>query len=161
MDIVILMDQNNGLKIPNSSILEKKVYKIPIAYLSTGSDSMEKKFVNVKKLDDKGEISIKQVEPDIYKQDDAYFYMDPNDFSSEDVLVDTASNESLGLSQAQTAKVNGVYCVNQGIATFRYIDIVYQDNEYSIVNADVDYSIAWYDRIVLNHSMVKENQIIK
>lgn len=161
MDIVILMDQNNGLKIPNSSILEKKVYKIPIAYLSTGSDSMEKKFVNVKKLDDKGEISIKQVEPDIYKQDDAYFYMDPNDFASEDVLVDTASNESLGLSQAQTAKVNGVYCVNQGIATFRYIDIVYQDNEYSIVNADVDYSIAWYDRIVLNHSMVKENQIIK
>lgn len=161
IDIVILMEQNNGLKIPNSSILEKNIYKIPISYLSTGSNSMEKKYVNIKKLDAKGEVTIKQIEPTIYKQDGEYFYIDPNDFTTEDVLVDTESNESIGLSQAQTAKVNGVYCVNQGIATFRYIDILYQDNEYTIIKSDVDYSIAWYDRIVLNHSMVKENQIIK
>lgn len=161
IDIVILMDQNNGLKIPNSSILEKNIYKIPISYLSTGSDSMEKKYVNIKKLDAKGEVTIKQIEPTIYKQDEEYFYIDPNDFKAEDVLVDTASDESIGLSQAQTAKVNGVYCVNQGIATFRYIDILYQDNEYTIIKSNVDYSIAWYDRIVLNHSLVKENQIIK
>lgn len=161
IDIVILMEQNNGLKIPNSSILEKNIYKIPVSYLSTGSNSMEKKYVNIKKLDAKGEVTIKQIEPTIYKQDEEYFYIDPNDFTTEDVLVDTESNESIGLSQAQTAKVNGVYCVNQGIATFRYIDILYQDNEYTIIKSDVDYSIAWYDRIVLNHSMVKENQIIK
>lgn len=161
IDIVILMEQNNGLKIPNSSILEKNIYKIPISYLSTGSNSMEKKYVNIKKLDAKGEVTIKQIEPTIYKQDGEYFYIDPNDFTPEDVLVDTESNESIGLSQAQTAKVNGVYCVNQGIATFRYIDILYHDNEYTIIKSDVDYSIAWYDRIVLNHSMVKENQIIK
>lgn len=161
IDIVILMEQNNGLKIPNSSILEKNIYKIPISYLSTGSNSMEKKYVNIKKLDAKGEVTIKQIEPTIYKQDGEYFYIDPNDFTTEDVLVDTESNESIGLSQAQTSKVNGVYCVNQGIATFRYIDILYQDNEYTIIKSDVDYSIAWYDRIVLNHSMVKENQIIK
>lgn len=122
---------------------------------------MEKKYVNIKKLDAKGEVTIKQIEPTIYKQDEEYFYIDPNDFKAEDVLVDTASDESIGLSQAQTAKVNGVYCVNQGIATFRYIDILYQDNEYTIIKSNVDYSIAWYDRIVLNHSLVKENQIIK
>lgn len=161
IDIVILMDQNNGLKIPNSSITKKKVYKIPVEYLSKGSDSMEERFINVKKLDEKGEVTIKQVSPTIYMTDDDFLYMDPNDFSVEDVLVNTDNNSTLALSQANTTKLEGVFCVNQGVADFRYIDVLYQDDEYTIVKSDVDYSIAWYDRIVLNQSMVKENQIIK
>lgn len=161
IDIVIMMDQNNGLKIPNSSITEKKVYKIPITYLSNGSDSAESKFLNIKKLDENGEVTIKQIEPDTYKVDDEFCYVDPNDFKIDDVLINTNSNETLALSKADTTKVKGVYCVNQGIASFRYIDIRYQDDAYTIVNADVDYSIAWYDRIILNQDMVTENQIIK
>ncbi len=161
IDIVILMDQNNGLKIPNTSITEKTVYKIPVSYLAKGSDSAETQFLNVKKLDDKGEVTIKQVQAAIYKSDDKFCYVDPNDFSSEDVLVNTDSEETLSLSQADTSKLQGVFCVNQGVADFRYIDILYQDDEYTIVKTDVDYSIAWYDRIVLNQSMVEENQIIK
>lgn len=161
IDIVILMDQNNGLKIPNTSITQKKVYKIPVEYLSNGSDSADSSFLNVKKLDEKGEVTIKQVEPDIYKIDEEFCYVDPNDFAKEDVLVNTNNNETLALSTAATSEIDGVFCVNQGIAAFRYIDIRYQDDEYTIVNADVDYSIAWYDRIVLNQSLVKENQIIK
>lgn len=161
IDIVILMDQNNGLKIPNTSITEKTVYKIPVSYLSKGSDSTEKQFLNIKKLDDKGEVTIKQVQAAIYKSDDKFCYVDPNDFSAEDILVNTDSDETLALSQADTSKLQGVFCVNQGVAAFRYIDILYQDDEYTIVKTDVDYSIAWYDRIVLNQSMVEENQIIK
>lgn len=161
IDVVILMDQNNGLKIPNTAITAKKVYRIPREYLSKGSDSMEEKFLNIKKLDDKGEVTIKQIAPTIYKTDDTYCFVDPNDFSKEDVLVCTQTNETLSLTQAETVKLDGVYCVNQGIATFRYIDILYQDDEYTIIKSDIDYSIAWYDRIVLNHAMVKENQIIK
>lgn len=161
IDIVILMDQNNGLKIPNTSITEKTVYKIPVSYLSKGSDSTEKQFLNIKKLDDKGEVTIKQVQVAIYKSDDKFCYVDPNDFSAEDILVNTDSDETLALSQADTSKLQGVFCVNQGVAAFRYIDILYQDDEYTIVKTDVDYSIAWYDRIVLNQSMVEENQIIK
>ena len=65
------------------------------------------------------------------------------------------------MAQAETSELKGVFCVNQGVAAFRYIDILYQDDEYTIVNTDIDYSIAWYDRIVLNQSMVEENQIIK
>ncbi len=161
IDIVILMDQNNGLKIPNTSITEKTVYKIPVGYLSKGSDSAETQFLNVKKLDDKGEVTIKQEQAAIYKSDEKFCYVDPNDFSAEDVLVNTDSEETLALSQVDTSKLQGVFCVNQGVADFRYIDILYQDDEYTIVKTDVDYSIAWYDRIVLNQSMVEENQIIK
>lgn len=161
IDIVILMDQKNGLKIPNSSITEKDIYKIPEEFLSKGSDSVDEDFLNVKQLDEQGEVTIKQVKPVIYKTEEGICYVDPNNFSDTDVIVNTENNETLALSQAMRDKLQGVFCVNQGTAAFRYIDIVYQDDEYTIVRANVDYSIAWYDRIVLNQSMVEENQIIK
>jgi len=161
IDVVIIMDQNNGLKIPNTSITQKSVYKIPVDYLSQGSDSTSKTLLNIKALDDKGEVTIKQISPDIYKTDDDYCYVDPNDFTLNDVLVDSESNNTLPLNTAEKADLQGVYCVNQGIATFRYIEILYQDDEYTIIKPDVSYSIAWYDRIILDQSLVKENQIIK
>lgn len=161
IDITILRDQNNGLKIPNTSITKKEVYKIPLSYLSTGSDSMENNLLNIKILDEKGEVTIKQITPDIYKTDDKYCYVDPHDFKKDDVIINTKNEETLALSQANRAEIEGVFCVNQGTAAFRYIEIHYQDDEYTIVNANVPYSIAWYDRIVLNQSFVKENQIIK
>lgn len=161
IDIVIMMDQNNGLKIPNTSITKKEVYKIPVSYLSNGSDSQEKEFFNVKILNDKGEVSVKQIKPTIYKTDDKYAYADPNDFSTDTVLVNTTTNDTFPLSKAKKKKLDGVFCVNQGVAAFRYIEILFQDDEYTIVKDNVNYSIAWYDRIVLNHSLVSENQIIK
>lgn len=161
IDIVIIQDQNNGLKIPNTSITKKSVYKIPIDYLSQGSDSTSNNLLNIKVLDDKGEVTLKQVSPDIYKTDDEYCYVDPNDFGQNDVLVNTQNNDTLALNTAEKAELQGVFCVNQGIATFRYIDVLYQDDEYTIVKPDVPYSIAWYDRIILDQSLVKENQIIK
>ena len=161
IDVVIIMEQNNGLKIPNTSITKKKVYKVPIEYLSNGSDSTEKIYFNVKQLDEKGDVSIKQKKANIYKKDDKFCYVDPNDFASDAVLVDINSNSTLSLSDSKTDEIAGVYCVNQGVATFRYIDIQYEDDEYTIINDNVPYSIAWYDRIVLNQSFVKENQIIK
>ena len=161
IDIVIFMEQNNGLKIPNTSITQKEVYKIPVSFLSNGSNSSSKEFFNIKILDDKGEVSVKQINPDIYITDDKYCYVDPNDFSASDVIINTDTNDTLALASADTTKIDGVYCVNQGVASFRYIDILFQDDEYTIVKADVSYSIAWYDRIVLNQSTVTENQIIK
>lgn len=161
IDIVIIQDQNNGLKIPNTSITKKSVYKIPIDYLSQGSDSTSDNLLNIKVLDDKGEVTLKQVSPDIYKTDDEYCYVDPNDFGENDVLVNTQNNDTLALNTAEKAELQGVFCVNQGIATFRYIDVLYQDDEYTIVKPEVPYSIAWYDRIILDQSLVKENQIIK
>lgn len=161
IDIVIIMDQNDGLKLPNSAITEKSVFKVPIEYLSNGSDSMDKRFLNVKVLDEKGEVSIKQISANIYKTTDKDVYIDPNDFASDATLVNINSNETLPLASATKEDLKGVYCVNQGVATFRYIEILYQDDEYTIVSDNVPYSIALYDRIILNHAMVKENQIIK
>ena len=140
IDIIILMEQNNGLKIPNSSITKKKVYKIPVDYLSNGSDSTEKIYINVRQLDEKGEISLKQIRANLFKKDDDYIYIDPNDYPSDAVIVNINNNETIALSSAPTEEIEGVYCVNQGVAAFRYIDILYQDDEYTIVNDNVPYS---------------------
>ena len=172
IDIVILMEQNNGLKIPNTSITSKKVYKIPIEYLAAGSNSSDSNHFNVQSLDDKGNITIKQINSNIYLTDDKYCYADPNDFMGNEVLIASetvdekdiskvASNKKFSLADAGKDEIQGVYCVNQGVAAFRYIDIIYQDDEYTIVKENVPYSIAWYDRIVLNQTFVTENQIIK
>lgn len=161
IDIVIIMDQNNGLKIPNTSITEKKVYKLPLDMLCKGSDSLDDQYVNIKTMDEKGEITLKQMQPTIYKKDDAFAYVDPNDFTKDAVLTNEDDSKTISASQLKTDKIKGVFCVNQGTAAFRYIDMLYQDDEYTIVRDNVDYSIAWYDRIVLNQSMVSENQIIK
>ncbi len=161
IDITIFMEQNNGLKIPNTSITKKKIYKIPASFLSNGSDSPERIFFNIKKLDDKGEPTIKQIKPDIYKTEEEFCYVDPNDFSDDDVIVNTETNETIQISALDTTDIEGVYCVNQGVTAFRYIDILFQDDEYTIVKSDTPYSISWYDRIILNQSTVTENQIIK
>ena len=102
IDIVILMDQNKGLKIPNISIAKKNVYKIPTAYLSNGSDSTQKIYFNVKALDKKGEITIKQVKSDIYKSDEEFCYVNPDIFKPDDVLVNIGNNETFALANAPT-----------------------------------------------------------
>ena len=84
-----------------------------------------------------------------------------NEYLEDEVIVNVETNDNLSLSTASKEELNGVYCVNQGIADFRYIEIKYQDDEYTIVNDNVPYSISWYDRIILNQALVKENQIIK
>ncbi|MBR1599052.1 MAG: hypothetical protein IJ661_09105 [Lachnospiraceae bacterium] len=172
IDVVIIMEQNNGLKIPNTSITTKKVYKIPIEYLSAGSNTSDSNHFNVETLDEKGNVTTKQINSNIYLTDEKYCYADPNDFTGSEVLLasetvkedeipNVTSNKTFSLADAAKEEIQGVYCVNQGVAAFRYIEIIYQDDEYTIVKENVPYSIAWYDRIVLNQSFVTENQIIK
>ena len=161
IDVVIIMDQNNGLKIPNTAITKKEAYRIPITYLTNGSDSLEMKYLNIKTLDKNGEVTIEQKSPDILKKDEKYIYIDPNDYSADTVIYNANTNDSLQLSSAAKEELQGVYCVNQGIAKFRYIEVKYQDDEYCIAAIDIPYSIARYDRIILNQSFVSENQIIK
>lgn len=161
IDVVIFMEQNSGLKIPNTSITKKTVYQIPKTWFSKGSDTTKETMLNRKVLDEKGEPSIEQIDPEILKRDDTYYYVNPDSLTPSDVLLNIDTNETMMVSSFPTLELDGVYCVNKGITVFRNIEIKFQDDEYTIVSADVPYSIAWYDRIILNQEMVEENQIIK
>ena len=59
-----------------------------------------------------------------------------------------------------TEMLEGVYCINQGYAVFRRVEIIDQNEEYAIVAKDTDYGLVRYDHIVKDASKVKEEDIL-
>ena len=62
---------------------------------------------------------------------------------------------------SDTAVLKGVYNINKGYAVFKQIDILYQNEEYTVVRTGTSYGIALYDHIALDGSKVKENELVK
>lgn len=158
--IEIVMTQQEGLTIPNSAIVEKQVLRIPIDYLTTGSNSNQMIYFNVRILDEEGNLSVMQVAPGIYDKDDAYCYVNPNDFAPDAVLVKNDSDQTLPLTDVGRENRTGVYNANRGTASFRPVEILASDGDFSIISENTNYGIALYDRIVLDSSAVEEGQII-
>ena len=61
----------------------------------------------------------------------------------------------------QTASLQGVYNINKGYAVFRKVEILFQNEEYTIVNTGTSYGLSLYDHIALDASAIKENQIVQ
>lgn len=162
LNIEIVMDKDEGLAIPNTSILEKSVIKLPREYLVEGNnESSSSVFVNVRTLDEEGNLSVELVEPDIIDSDEEYVYINPNTFAENAVLIRNNSDETLPISQASRVNMKGVYNINRGIAAFVKITILNSDEEFTIVKAGDKYSLAQYDRIILDASMAEEGTLIR
>ena len=52
----------------------------------------------------------------------------------------------------------GVYNKNKGYADFKQIQILYQNEEYSIIRSNTEYGLIEYDYIVLDAETVDENE---
>lgn len=50
--------------------------------------------------------------------------------------------------------------MNKGYADFKQINILYQNDEYAIVNSNTRYGLSVYDYIVLDASSVSDDQFI-
>ena len=61
---------------------------------------------------------------------------------------------------SKRATLTGVYNVNNGFADFRQINILSQNDEYSIVSSNTRYGLNVYDYIALNADSVHEDQFI-
>ncbi len=153
LSISLNLSNNSGLKIPNSAITEKTFFVIPISYFMSGNDSDDAGLAVVQK-DQSTEI----VYPIIFYSDDQYYYVDSTYISEGDVIQIPDSDETYEITE--TADLQGVYCVNKGYAVFRRISIIYQNEDYAIVESNTTYGLSLYDRIVLQGDNVEENQII-
>ena len=107
-----------------------------------------------------GNISSEFVETDAYSYDETegVYYMDTSVLKAGDVLYKTDSQDTYTVSKRAT--LIGVYNVNKGYADFKQINILYQNDEYSIVRANTTYGLNVYDYIVLDGSAVSDDQII-
>lgn len=158
--IEIVMTKQEGLNIPNSSIIEKQVLEVPIDYLTSGSNSTQNIYFNVRILDENGNLSITQVAPDIYYKDESFCYVDPNDFDVNAILVKNNSDSTMAVSEMGRTSLKGVYNINKGIAAFQPIEILASDSDFTIISDKAPYSCALYDRIILDASTIEEGQII-
>lgn len=159
VSIEIVKEEDTGLKVPVSALVNKDIYKIPISYLSAGGNQSGYNRINVQVRDNEsGEITIKQITPTIYKTDEEYCYVDPLAFSDTDVLLDINTNQTIAVSLLEINKLTGVYLANRGTAEFRMVTVIKTVDEFALVNNDEELKV--YDNIVLDSSKVKENQII-
>ena len=59
-----------------------------------------------------------------------------------------------------TTTIKGVYNINMGYAVFKAVIILNQNDEYCIVQSGTRYGLAQYDHIVLDSSLVNEDDIV-
>ncbi|MCR5467887.1 MAG: hypothetical protein K6F37_02910, partial [Lachnospiraceae bacterium] len=157
INIEIVLDEEKGLKIPNSSILKKDFYTIPKEYFTEGGDSSDLGLL-VQAVDDSGKTETQFITPTIYYEKDEKYYVDGEDITKGDVIVLPNSGTTYTVSEIDQLK--GVYNINKGYAVFKQIDIIYQNTEYTIIKSGTDYGVSLYDHIALDSSTIVENAIV-
>lgn len=155
-NIELVLDSQSGLKIPNSAITKKEFFTIPKKYFTEGKDSSSPCLM--KKASDKDN-SISVITPTIFFSTDDYYYIDDEDVSKGDTIVLSDSSETYTIG-TDTDELTGVYNINKGYAVFKQINILSQNDDYTIVETGTTYGVALYDHIALDGSSIVENQTI-
>ncbi len=160
VDIQIVFEEAEGLKIPTSALIKKTFYQVPIQYLVT-DDRTDKKGFYVEDTDSDGNKIADFRTNDIYYQDSDYFYISLDDFELGDYIGKVNDDENDRLFRiGATQELDGVYSANRGYTQFSIVKVLHQNADYCIVQRNLDYSISLYDNIILDSSTVTENQII-
>lgn len=159
IDIELLLNDETGLKIPNTSIVEKEFFLVPEDYLTqnvTGNNYIVLK----ETYSEDGNILSEAVEVSIYNYDSETkeYYVSKDALSLGTRLIKTNSQEKYTISKQ--ASLIGVYNINKGYADFRRITLLYQNDEYSIVNSNTKYGLNVYDNIVLDARAVMDEQLL-
>lgn len=157
LEIEIILDDDTGLKIPNSAIVEKEFYLIPKEYVTKGGNSAQDGFMR-ETYDENGNVSTEFIEAVIYSESDTDYYVDTSVLRPGDYICMPDSTEKYPVSKVGT--LVGVYNINKGFADFKEITVLYSNDEYSIVKSNTRYGLTEYDYIVLDAESIDENDFV-
>lgn len=157
LDIELLVNDEEGLKIPTSAITEKDFYVVPLDYVTHGGDSNKEGFI-VEKYNEKQEATTEFTPTTLYYSDDKVCYVDTSCFNVGDSIIKPDSTDRYQVGEKKS--LVGVYNINKGFAAFKQIDILYKNEEYCIIKSGTDYGLALYDHIALDSGTIKEDDII-
>lgn len=159
VDVELIVEDETGLKIPVSSIVQKEFFLIPEEYVVLSGNSGRGSVIRQCFLED-GSISSESLEIDLYNFDDETkeYYLDSSILNVGDILYKLDSQETFTVSRRAT--LIGVYNMNKGYADFKQINILYQNEEYAIVKSNTKYGLNVYDYIALNADNVRDDQFI-
>lgn len=156
LNVELIMEDESGLKIPKSAVIDKPFYTIPQEYLTT-SGNQSSQGVMIKD----GNSAVYQPVDIYYTSPDGEVYLNPGAFDKDTMLVrpgESGSPETYMLRNQKTLK--GVYCINQGYAVFKQITILCENDDYYIVEEGTSYGLSNYDHIVQDEKTVSENEVV-
>lgn len=154
LNVELILEDESGLKIPKTSVVEKNFFAVPAEYITQGGNSAATGVMR-----QTSQNNAEFLELDIYGQtEEDLVYLNPNDFEKGDILVKPDSAETFSLNE--TVPVQGVYNINKGYTVFRKVDILGESDEYYIVAEGISYGLSNYDHIVLDGSLTSEEEII-
>ena len=156
IDIELITEEERGLKIPNSAIVEKEFFIVPKTYITRGGVNNSQGVLR-ETITEEG-TSTEFVEAIVYHETEEEYYLDDMMLRIGDTLIMPDSTEKYRLSKRGT--LTGVYNINKGYADFKQINILYQNEEYAIVRSNTQYGLTVYDYIALDARMVHENELI-
>lgn len=157
IDIELLLEEEKGLKIPNSAIVKKEFFIVPKAYVTRGGANGGDG-VLLETYTDEGTATTQFVETEIYEETETDYYLDNTVLRSGNYLVMPETGEKFAIGR--TGSLEGVYNINKGYADFKQISVLYQNEEYSVVKSNTMYGLNVYDYIVLDAQTVNDNEFI-
>lgn len=153
LNVELILEDESGLKIPRSSVVEEKFYVIPEDYITTGGNSSSEG-VMVRQDND----SVEFTSVDIYDSSDGEVCISRDNISEGALLVKPESNETYTVGNTKSLK--GVYNINRGYAVFKKVSILCENDEYYIVQEGEAYGLYNYDHIVQNGSSVDPEEVV-
>lgn len=157
VDIELILEDETGLKIPNSSIVEKEFFIVPKGYVTKGGNSNSYGVLK-ETYTEEGTATTEFIEATIYNETEEEYYLDGAALRIGDYIVMPETSEKYALSKR--GSLIGVYNINKGYADFKQVDILYNNDEYSIVQSNTAYGLNVYDYIVLDATAVNEDELI-
>ena len=157
LEIELITNAEKGLKIPVTSVVSKDFFLVPKDFAVTDDASSTLGFIRQTEGKN-GTSGTEFVDATIYASDDDNYYLDMTEFSEGDVLIKENSTQTFTLSDK--GQLNGVYSINRGYTVFRRVEIIDQNEEYCIVRTGTSYGLSLYDKIVLDSSTVREDEIL-
>lgn len=160
VDIELLLHEETGLKIPNTSIANREFFLIPQEYISIVGDNSDIGVIMREAYKEDGTITTDYTEVELYNYDEESkeYYIDNSMLNIGENLLRENSQEKFTVSRK--GSLIGVYYMNKGYADFRQIQILYQNDEYAIVKSNTQYGLNVYDYVVLNAESVSDEQFI-
>lgn len=147
LEIELITDTENGLKVPLSAIANKEFFLVPQEYVTKGGNSGQDGVLREVAGED-GTLTTEFVPTQIYQETDVDYYLDNSALRVGDHLVKPDSTEDYTVSR--TATLIGVYNINKGYADFKEIQILMQNDEYAIIKSNTVYGLSAYDNIILD-----------
>ena len=163
LEIELILNRAKGLKIPVSSITQKTFVEIPDEYVSVNEDTSSEVFLTRETFLADGSSSTSNITASVYSHDDeaGCYLINPGLFEIGDYVVMPGTTRKYQITDDTVRTIQGVYNINKGYAVFRQVTILDENEEFCIVDPGNVYGLSAHDRIVLDASKVKDDDIIK